>query len=371
MHSSKKINIAMIASNLELNGISAVIMNYVRYLDLNKFNITLIVGEKVDPNYQKICYSKNIKLIVLPKRKSNPVGFYLKLFKIFITNRFDIVHVHGSSSIIGMDLFLAKIAGVKIRIAHSHNTTTPNMKLHKLLKPLLAFSYTDGFSCSTEAGKWLFGTKHFTVIPNGIEVKKFKFNNKVRNEVRRELGLTDKYVIGHVGRFNYQKNHDFILQVFENVLKINQSGRLLLIGKGPDFEKIKSKISNNPKFNDKVILYGETKNPAPLYMAMDSFIFPSRFEGLPVTLIESQVSGLPCLASNVITKEVKLSNNLEYYSLNKSAAKWAEEILNQKHENRNTFFNNHIDEINKYCIKKDVKILEDKYINFINSKFQS
>lgn len=363
MHSSKKksvVSVAMVATNLELNGISSVIMNYVQYLDLNRFKITIIVGESVAPKYQRICNEKGIKVVILPHRKKDSKGFYLGLLKAFCKGKYDIAHVHGSNASIGLELFLAKIAGIKIRIAHSHNTTSTSMKIHKLMKPVFNMSYTDGFACGKKAGQWLFGNKKFVVIPNGVEVENFKFDQLIREKVRKDLGLSQEYIVGHIGRFNYQKNHEFILKAFEEVVNKRPDSRLLLVGDGPDYADFKEKVKESPAA-DKVILYGETNKPSDLYMAMDSFLFPSRFEGLPVTLIEGQITGLKCLVSDVITEEVKLSDNLEFCSLKDTPAHWAQKLLDIRSEDRNSFYEKHQKEIMHYYVKNDVELLEKAY----------
>lgn len=356
----RKIRIAMIATNLKLNGISSVIMNYIRYLDLSRYSISLIVGKGVAPQYKKICYSKNIRIFELPPRKESPFLFYLNLYKILLTHKYDMVHVHGSNASIGMELLLAKFAGIKIRIAHSHNTTSTNMIIHKLMKPIFNFSYTDGFACGKLAGKWLFGNNKFTIIPNGIQVNKFKFDPKIRTRVRDQLNLTGKFVIGHIGRFNYQKNHEFLLQVFKRVEETNKNAVLLLVGRGPNFNRFKHTLDNS-SLSKKIILYGETNHPERLYMAMDYFVFPSRFEGLPLTLIEAQVSGLPCLVSDCITPEVKISPNLHFMSLKNSPLKWSKKILSTNTFKRRIFFENNLESIRHYQIQQDVKILDNAY----------
>ncbi|QNQ80529.1 glycosyltransferase family 1 protein [Lactobacillus sp. PV034] len=358
--SNKRIKLAMIATNLKLNGISTVIMNYISYLDLDKYRVTLIVGKGVAQKYRNICKRKKVQIIELAPRKESPVRFYYGLYKYLLFHHFDIVHVHGSNASIGMELFLAKISGIKIRIAHSHNTTSTSMRIHKMMKPIFNFSYTDGFACGKLAGKWLFGDKPFTIIPNGVEVDRFKFDPVKRNFIRKELKLDKSFVIGHVGRFNYQKNHKFLLAVFEEILKQKKNAKLLLVGNGPDFEKFRNSIIYK-KFSKNIILYGETNKPNDLYQAMDYFVFPSRFEGLPLTLIEAQISGLPCLVSDVITPEVQLSKNLKFMSLNNAPKKWTKTIMNSSLEDRNNFFKENISAIDHYRIKNDVDILDKQY----------
>lgn len=352
----------MVATNLKLNGISSVIANYISYLNIPKYEITLIVGQGVASRFRKLCNERNVKIFEIAPRKENPWKFYTQLFKIYVREKFDIVHVHGSNASIGAELFLAKLAGIKGRIAHSHNTTSTSMRIHKIMKPIFDISYTDGLACGELAGKWLFGEKPFTVIPNGVKINNFKFDIRLRNSMREKLNLKGKFVIGHIGRFNYQKNHLFLLKVFNEIYKRNKNAILLLVGKGPDYKKIKSQVMDAP-YKSNVILYGETNNPASLYMAMDEFLFPSRFEGLPVTLVEAQISGLPAVISDVITPEIKMSSELNFMSLNDSPKNWAKKILTNRVdlETREKFFNHNTSPISYYDIKENVQRLESKY----------
>ena len=358
----RRIRVAMLATNLELNGISSVIMNYVRYLDLSKYNLTIIAGKSIEEKYRLECNDRGVNIIELPHRLDDTKGYYYNLYKSLKKGNFDIFHVHGSSATLAIDLMIAKLAGIKLRIAHSHNTTTNNMKLHKILTPIFKVLYTKGFACGIAAGKWLFGNRDFVVIPNGFDVKKFMYSKKARDKFRENNNLENTIVLGHVGRFNHQKNHPFILKVFDELIKLNGKYRLLLVGNGPDFNKVQSLIEKSQN-SDKIILYGETINPSDVYMAMDKFILPSLYEGLPVVLLEAQISGLPAIVSNVVTSEVKMTDNLIFESLKNSPKKWAKSIdsLNTTDEERRKFFSNNKNIIMNYEVEKSVKILENEY----------
>lgn len=352
----------MLATNLELNGISSVIMNYVRYLNLNKYDLTVIAGKNVEEKYRNECIGRGVRVIELPHRLENTKGYYYNLYKTLKKDNFDIFHVHGSSATLAIDLMIAKLAGIKLRIAHSHNTTTNNMRLHKILVPVFNLLYTKGFACGIAAGKWLFGDKNFVVIPNGFNVKKFIYSKYLRNEFRVRNNLDGSIVLGHVGRFNKQKNHMFILKVFDELVKLNDKYRLLLVGNGPYFNKIEEIIKASEN-KDKILLYGETTNPSEVYVAMDKFILPSLYEGLPVVLLEAQISGLPAVVSDVITEEVRMTNKLVFKSLKNSTKEWAEIInsLNTTEEDRECFFDKNKDTIMKYEVRKSVKLLESEY----------
>lgn len=357
---TNKISVAMIAANLEINGISSVIMNYCSDIDLERFQVTVIAGHNIAPLYRKQCKSLGIELLELPHRKKQTWKYYIELYKVLKNTPIDIAHVHGSQSAIAIELFIAYINGIKIRIAHCHNTTCKSRKVHNLLKPLFKLVYTHGFACGRQAGEWLFGSRPFTVIPNGFPTEKFRFNKAFRSEIRSETGLQEKFVIGHVGRFNDQKNQTYLLKIFEILAEERKDAVLLMVGTGPMLEEIRRKIEVHP-YKERVILYGETTVPEKLYMAMDLFVFPSLFEGLPVTLLEAQVSGLPCVISQVITQEAALSNKVTKLSVREEPRIWSDKIRNTHLFPRYHFYNEHLDSINKYNIKININLLENIY----------
>jgi glycosyltransferase involved in cell wall biosynthesis len=260
-------------------------------------------------------------------------------------------------------MLIAKIKGIKVRIAHCHNTTCDNKKVHKILQPLFRKIYTHGFACSVDAGKWMFNNSNFEVLPNGFITEKFIFDEKKRKEVRKKLNIDDKYVIGHVGMFLEQKNHEFILQVFEEVAKAKEDSVLLLIGTGPDYDKIQ-KIIEEHHYKDRIICYGVTNNVSELYDAMDLFFFPSKHEGLGIVLLEAQIKGLKCVTSDVVPREVVLDdNNIKFISLDDDIAVWKNELIsNDIKGTRKSFYKKQIEKINRFNIIENAKDLGDKYI---------
>ena len=248
------------------------------------------------------------------------------------------VHLHSSSK----NFFVLKEAkkyGIPIRIAHSHNIgfqTKNKIKIFvgNILKNALIKNATDYFACSKLAGKWLFGddivnSNKFKVIHNAVEYDKFKFNEQIREQLRNEIEIDDKCILfGNVGRFTNQKNHTFLIDIFNEIHKMNNNTKLILIGIGEKEEEIKQKVKNLNLEND--VIFAGFKNNANEYMsAMDVFLMPSLYEGLPVVGVEAQASGLPCFMSkDVITDEVKINENLKFIDLNNSSKEWAEDILN-------------------------------------------
>ena len=362
----EKIKIAMLVNDMNINGISMVIMNYCKNLDKSKFDISVISGTPINDFYKSQCREFNIKLYELPARKQKKLKYFQALYRV-LKQKFDIVHVHGNSATISIELLIAKICGVKVRIAHSHNTTCDHIKIHKLLWPLFRQVYTHGLACGQQAGKWMFHNGKFYVLPNAFETANFIYDNEARQRIRNELKLDNKYVIGHIGRFNNQKNHPFLLRIFTEIAKKREDAYLLLVGNGPDFEEIQKLISEHP-FKDRIIVYGECKDTGKLYSAFDVFALPSRHEGLVCVLLEAQINGLYSVASTAVPDEVKITENVEFIDLKEKPEKWAEHILNSHDIDRDNMYNQYFESIQKYDIHQSVKNLEFLYIKFLNEQ---
>lgn len=364
---NKKIKVAMITNDMNINGISTVVMNYCQHLNKSDFDVTIIAGNPINEFYIKECEQYGISLVRMPARRENPICFYLSLFKQLRKNRYDIVHVHGNSAMITPELLLAWLCGIKHRIAHSHNSTCDNIKAHKILLPLFDTLYTDGFACSILAGEWLFRNKKFTVIHNGFEVEKFRFDEEKRKNLREKYGLEDSFVIGNVARFNNQKNHPFLLKVFESIAKQNNKAKLVLLGTGPNLESVKKEISCS-EFKDRILYLGETSTVNDYYNMMDVFVLPSKHEGLGIVFVEAQINGLPVITSDQVPREVDIGQVANFLSLDASVEEWAEAILRVKPVNRTEFYVKNSNKINLYNIKNNVLTLERYYKAMVEIK---
>ena len=210
-----------------------------------------------------------------------------------------------------------------------------------MFKPLLKKYATDYFACSKLAGEWLFGKENVEngkvkIIHNAVDYQKFKMNEEVRNSIRKELNIEDKLVIGHVGRFTNQKNHTFLIDIFNEIHKKNSNSVLMLVGIGEKEDEIKEKVKKL-EIEQNVLFMGFQDNVNELMWAMDVFLMPSLYEGLPVVGVEAQATGMPCFMSkDVVTDEVKITEGVKFISLNETAEKWAEEILNSDLERKDT-----------------------------------
>lgn len=317
-------------SKLHYTGITSVVMNYYRELMKNEdIKIDFVTPNVVYKEFADEFKKNKSKIFYIPMkyRRMIPIIYVMKLKSIIKKENYDIVHVHGSSAIMFFDVFAAKLAGTKIRIAHSHNTVTEHKFLHKLLKPLFKLSYTNGFACGQDAGKWLFGDENFVILPNAQKTEKFLFNEDLRNEYRKNNNFKNKIVIAHVGAFNHQKNHEFIVNLIEKISNVSDRYKFVLMGEGPLKEEIIQQIKKK-NLAENVLFVGKNNKVHEWLNAFDITILPSRYEGLPNVLIEWQLAGLPTIVSNKVTKEAKITNLINYEELD--IEKWCEKILDCK-----------------------------------------
>ena len=232
--------------------------------------------------------------------------------------------------------FIKKYSNVPTRIIHSHNSSFNNQfgnSIRMILgyfSKLFQSSSTNCLACSKKAAYWLFRkstveNSKVELINNGIDINKFKYDVKIRNIFREKLGISDKVVIGNVGRFTFQKNHKFLLEVFNEYLKINNEAILLLVGEGELEEEIRNKMKDL-NIDNKVIFYGISNEVEKLMQAMDCFVMTSFYEGLPIVGVEAQASGLQLILSDKITNEIKIISNVKFISLNDNARIWACEL---------------------------------------------
>lgn len=358
----------MLTSHFDITGIGTVMMNYCIALDKEKYDLTIIAGKPIADKYINECKKYGIRMIMLPSRHEESKRHYIALWETLKAGHYDIVHDHGNSSMMAIELTIAKLAGVKNRIAHSHNSTCPNMKVHKLLNPYFRTVYTKALACGQLAGNWLFGKNNFEVLPNGFNTENFVFSKEIRDVIRAELDVENKLLIGHIGRINEQKNQEYLLDIFKEVAAMRDDAILLIVGTGPDEAKIKARVKEHP-YKNRIILYGETDNPTALYSAMDIFVFPSRYEGLPVVLLEAQISGLPCIVSDKVTREVDLGD-INWQSIDDDPPKWADVLLlgeYRSEEERTAYRKKHLEEIQRYDIAQSVKQLDRIYIDMLKA----
>lgn len=316
----KKILVVITTSFVPYGGLTSVMMNYWRAMD--KSSIHFDFASTNEPPQQLLDEIKNegCRYFKLPPRK-NIFSYFNTIKK--LSKGYDVVHVHGNSSTSLLELTPCKAAGVPVRIVHNHNSVTSYPLLNKILHPFFTRSYTHAIACSKLAGDWLFGEGNFMVLRNAIDVDKFANAYSDRGKCRKEFKFNDEeLIIGHVGKFNEQKNYPFIICVFREFHKLKNNSKLLLIGAGPLLEEMK-KLVMDQELAESVIFAGIRTDIPQLMSAMDVFLFPSLWEGLPLSALEAQASGLPVFLSDSISSEVQISSNVSALSLSEKPDVWA------------------------------------------------
>lgn len=320
-------------------GIETFVSNVCNRLDKNKYNIKIVTVNKISDHFDQILSEQGIELEVLvPKRIVNPMKRFargLKPFDEYIRQQSDaIVHFNVSNAVDMLYVIIAKNRDVKIRIVHSHNScATSSMKkiAHYFFKMFLAEIGTVNMACSGKAAKWLFSKKaykneNYVLVKNAIHAVDYIFDKEKRKQKRQELGWDDKFVVGHIGRFNAQKNHRFLIDIFGELARLSEQAILVLVGEGALEKEIREYVREK-NLDDRVVFFGMTSGVCTILQAMDIFLLPSLYEGLPFVLVESQAASLPALVSDVITEDVDISEYITYYSLECSAKEWAQKAM--------------------------------------------
>jgi len=370
-NTEEPIRVAQIMGKMNSGGVESCVMNYYRNIDRTKVQFDFIVIEGSTLPQREEIEKLGGNIIEIPSY-IHIFKYIIELIKIFKQNKYKIVHSHLNTLSI-LPLFSAYIAKVPNRIAHSHSTSnkeeTIKNILKNILKPFSKIFATKFIACSEYAGRWLFGSKAFEnkkieIMKNAIDLDKFKYDKEIRSQVRKELNIEEKFVIGHVGRFMKQKNHEFLIETFYEVQKKREDSILLLIGEGPLEEKIKKKVKLL-NIEEKVIFLGAKNNVNEYMQAMDLFVFPSLYEGLGIVVIEAQALGITCICSNNVPKDVDIIGNVEFLP-NNSLEKWEKMIVDCEYLQSERKID--VEKIRRagYDIKISNLQLQNCYLNMVN-----
>jgi len=368
------IRIAQIMGKWLGGGVEAVVMNYYRHIDRDKIQFDFICDQdSTCIPYEEIEKLGGKVILIPPYQKA--IKYQKQLKKVLIEGNYKIIHSH-ISTMSTFPLLAAKRAKVPIRIVHSHSTT--NKKewkkniLKQILRPFVKVFATDYICCSELAGRWLFGNKTYNqgkvyLLNNAIDIEKFSYNKEIGNQMRKELNIEkETLVIGHIGRFVKQKNHEFLIKIFYEIHKQQKNSVLLLIGQGPLQYKIKSQVKLLG-IEESVKFLGQRNDANFLYQAMDIFILPSLYEGLPVVGVEGQAAGLLCLLSTDMTQETKILKSTIFISLNKDEKEWADIAIKQFSKFERQEKNNEL-EHSRFNITKESENLIKIYDNIIKER---
>ena len=308
-------------------GIEHFVMDYYRHIDRTRVQFDFLVSVESEGYFDREIQALGGVIHHAYPLKKNPIRNYFDIARIIRENHYDIVHRHTGSAFGYFDLRAARHGGAKHLILHSHNNQAGNQMLHKLSNAILKIP-CERFACSREAGEWLFGpNQDFKIFNNAIDCEKFRFRPEVRNRIRKELQLGDKFVIGHVGRFEDQKNHIFLLAIFKEIVKQNPNSHLICIGSGSMMDAVKLKAVQE-QLDDRITFLGNSDKVDQFLNSFDAFILPSKYEGFGITLLEAQANGLHCFTTkDVVPEYVNLTGRVRYISLYAPPTEWAGAIL--------------------------------------------
>ena len=318
--------LVIVTNGLKREGIATTQLEYFRLMDKTDMIVDIASVREYQTEVIEEFESYGCNVIEFPNREKHVAGYIKRLWKVLHENKYDILHIHGSSCLMAMDLYLAKKAHVKVRIAHSRNTRCDHKVINILLRPLFNRSYNVAFSCGEDAGKWLFKDAPYTVIHNGKDLEKFRFSENKRKEMRDKFNLNGSFAVGFVGNLKEQKNPFFLLDVFKSIYENNSNARFFIMGDGNMRHSLEMK-SAELGIQEVTLFMGRISNVNEMLQAMDLMLLPSKWEGLPNVVLEWQSCGLPCIISDVITWECKVSDLVNYKSIEDSPEEWAKAAL--------------------------------------------
>lgn len=368
---TEPIRVLQVPWSISIGGAETMLMRMFRNINTEK----VVFDFYIIKNRNKRDYAEEIvdlggEIHIAPSYADNLILYYKTLYKTIKDNNYNIVHVHKSESTrVFLDLIVAWFAGAKIRISHSHSTSFDAGKfriiLHKFFRFMLNAVTTKRLTCGEDAAKWLYGKKNedAQIINLPIETSNYKFSNEKRMEYRAKFGFGDELVFVHVGRFTEQKNHKKLIDIFENIIMLNQNVKLVLMGEGQLANQIVD-LCKTKGISDNVIFTGNIDNVAEYLIAGDAFILPSLYEGFPTVMLEAQAAGLLCFMSDTITEAIKLTDLVHSIPLNEKDQVWAKIIMGNVKRSTKYKREKYSEIIGKdYDAKAVAKKIEDIYLN--------
>lgn len=319
----KRILVVVTTAFVKTGGLTSVMMNYWRSMDKTGLSFDFASTNMIDSLLYEEISKEGCSYFKLPPR-NQVVNYFIALCE--LCKGYNIVHVHANSATSVIELLAARLAGVPKRIHHNHNSKTQYPFLNKILHPLFVHMYTEAIACSDAAGEWLFGAGNYTILPNAIDIDRFKYNPHMRKIIRDEFKIKEnEFIVGHIGKFVDAKNHEFLIKLFTLYHANHQYSKLLLVGDGARRSKIENWIDESG-CKDAIILAGLRSDIAALVQAFDVFVFPSIYEGLPLSVLEAQASGLPCIVSSNVNNAVRVGRDVLLKNLIDGEQNWADTI---------------------------------------------
>lgn len=326
------VRVLHIVGSMHPGGMENFIMNLYRKIDRDRIQFDFVVHMSGDADYEQEIQRMGGKLYTLPRLTGHPIANLKGLYRIVKDGHYKVVIRHTPNALVAPQVYAAARAGA-FSICHSHNTTDPKKLFHRIGKLLMKHGKIGRFACSKEAGIWMFGKRACTVVHNAIDIDKFCFDQEKRARIREEFSLEGRHVYGHVGNFIQSKNHHFLLSVYREIARMDESAAFVCIGAGDLKEQI-LKEAEQLGIRSQVIFTGIRHDVDAFLSAMDVLIFPSIFEGLPLTVIEAQAAGLPCLLSKAVDRGVEVTKGLvSWKSIDETPQAWAKKAVSLAENN--------------------------------------
>ena len=360
------IRVLQSVSNMDRAGIETMLMNFYRNMDHERIQFDFLANKPKPGAYDEEIIGMGGRVFVSPGYKS--YGKYVRyMTELFNKNpEYKIIHTHNGSLML-YALRSAQINNIPVRIAHAHATDIPfdfKNGVKMCMKPLIKHVATDYWGCSNAAGEFYFTKKRWNknnqLIHNAIDIDKFTYNELSRQRIREKYGFGDRFVVGHVGRLTWQKNQKKLMEIFAALHKLVPGSLLVMVGTGELEEKLKKQVKDLG-ISDAVKFVGVQTNVDEWYSAFDVFVLSSWYEGLPVVGIEAQAAALPCVFTDTISPEVKVTESVSFLGLKDDAGTWAEEIIKMKTNERGSRFDDLKDA--GYDIKTEALRMQELYLD--------
>ncbi len=361
--------VLQVVPNMQQGGLENYVMNLYRNTDRDLVQFDFLEHYSTDHFFDEEIRDLGGRIYRIPlmEDKKRIPSYIKQLDRLYATHHYNVVHGHMATTA-GLYLHAAKKHGVQNRILHAHEDSyIKNVRgyVRKFLIQHSSHDATQLFACSKSSGEYYYGSKNFSVLHNAIDTERFSFSRKQRNRIRGRYGLTDdNFVLCHVGRFSLQKNHDRLIDIFAEIYNHDPRAFMFLIGVGETQEHIKQKV-HDLGLDASIAFIGNTSTPEQFYSASDVFVLPSVFEGLPLTGVEAQTNGLPCVFSDVITREVDLTGGNQYISLQSDDEVWTRKILHLRDNSRSIDRLRGIQDVRNagYDVRSNASFLQKLYLS--------
>ena len=351
-----KTKVLNIVGALNMGGAETMAVNIFRNIDRSEFQFDFYLSGNEGGYYEQEVLRLGGRITNIGRRKKHPLKYCIKLFKLLRKEKYDVVQVHATGAMDGLPVLVSFLAGVKKRCLFSHNSAGQSVWRQKVMRAFFMRFVTHPQACSDIAADWMFGkrAKKAEIIPLPIDCDKCLYCKEFGDNEKKKLNLCDYKIIGHIGRFQKQKNHKLLLSIFSELIKKDPHYRLVLIGTGHLKNEIDQQI-NELELQDYVIQMGQV-DAACKYMSMfDVFILPSYYEGFPTVILEAQANGLNSVISSTITPSIAITDLVHFVDLDASVEEWVNCIISNTYRQDTRKYNE--------IIKKDysLKSVAEKY----------